>query len=134
MSTAQELREQAEKYGYTKYNPKPEAIEVVETMFNNCHLEKVDENHTRITIRGLSCVILYPYDEIESKPKMVDLLLFYHRSVTTAYDPTDKYDCWRSETEKSLRKEGAKFVDKYLDKYHSDYYDRYMLYSDYYDR
>ena len=35
MSTAKELRESALKYG-CEYKPKPEAIEVVEWMFNNC--------------------------------------------------------------------------------------------------
>ena len=129
MNTAKELREHALKYGWT-YNPKPEAVEIVETMFNNCKLQKVDDTYTRITIRDMSCIINYPFDDIESKPSLISALLFYHRDILWG----DREHPYETETEKSLRSTGYKFVEKYLNTYHNDYYDRPSLYVDYYDR
>ena len=62
---------------------------------------------------------------------IVDSLLFYHRDVLFNSDINSLYE---TETEKSLRTVGYRFVEKYLNTYHSDYYDRCKLYEDYYDR
>ena len=128
MSTAKELRE---LYRDGSYNPKPEAVEVVEGMFNNCKYEKVDDKYTRVTIRDMSTIILFPIDCIESKPDLVDALLYYHRSVL--YDDKRGHP-YETDTEKSLRDVGFLFVEAYLNKYHSNYYEKTDLYFDYYDR
>ena len=127
MSTAEELRE---LYRDGSYNPKPEAVEVVEGMFNNCKYEKVDDKYTRVTIRDMSTIILYPYDYIANAPQIVDELLFYHRNVFFGFE----YDQDEDERVKSLLDVGFLFVEAYLNKYHPDYYDKVKLYQDYYDR
>ena len=113
------------KYSFT---PKPEAVEVVENMIKNCKLEKLDDKHTRVTIRGLSVVILWPYDKRNNKDDIIECILFYHTDVLRGYK-----DTYYTETEKCLKTKGFKFVEKYLSKYHKDC-DKECLFIDYYDR
>ena len=100
-------------------------------MFNNCKYEKVDDKYTRVIIRDMSTVILFPIEYIDSKPDIVDKLLYYHRDVL--WDDKREHP-YETDTEKSLRDVGFLFVEAYLNKYHPNYPNKEELYFDYYDR
>ena len=131
LRTAKEMKQ---AWGY-KYNPLPEAVELVDTMIDKCRVKRASRVHILIIIRDLKCVIIWPKEDdgdvINDIPRIVDCLLFYHRDV---FHYPNECHCHQTKTEKSLRTTGFKFVEKYLDKYHSDYHDKTELYADYYDR
>ena len=121
-----------EAWGY-KYNPLPEAVELVDTMIAKCKVKRLSRIHILIRIRDLKCVIIWRKEsdnEVFNIPKIIDCLLFYHRDVFH-YPQRSNYP---TKTVKSLRTTGFEFVEKYLSKYHSDYHDKKCLYEDYYDR
>ena len=120
------------KWG-SRYNPLPEAVELVDIMLNKCKLKRLNKKYIRVTIHEFICVLNWPEDPLDDVidiPRLVDCLLFYHRETFQGEDDL----ALMTDIEKCLLTTGFEFVAKYLDKYDKGYPDRAELYGDYYDR